>query len=49
MGRPRRRFANEFEEARVFVGDKAIELSNKLSLTYPIDHGHIEDWVDVSN
>lgn len=32
-----------------FVGEEAIANRHHLSFTYPIDHGHIDNWVDVSS
>lgn len=48
VGRPRRRFASQFDGSPVFVGDDAIAQRYQLTFNYPIDHGHIEDWLDVS-
>lgn len=56
VGRPRRRFIDLYtkdapegipEEGTVFVGEEAIANRHHLSFTYPIDHGHIDNWVDM--
>ncbi|PFH37538.1 actin like protein ALP1 [Besnoitia besnoiti] len=54
VGRPRRRFAELYAKgdgadgsSAVFVGEEAIANRHHLSFTYPIDHGHIDNWVDM--
>ncbi|KEP60063.1 UNVERIFIED_CONTAM: actin like protein ALP1 [Hammondia hammondi] len=54
VGRPRRRFVDLYaakgdgdSSGAVFVGEEAIANRHHLSFTYPIDHGHIDNWVDM--
>eukprot|EP01071_Lankesteria_metandrocarpae_P000898 Lankesteria_metandrocarpae@DN1127_c0_g1_i1.p1 len=47
VGRPRRRYADLYEGEPAFVGDEAINRRHQLSFTYPIDHGHIDDWLEM--
>eukprot|EP00918_Siedleckia_nematoides_P058546 GHVU01127795.1.p1 GENE.GHVU01127795.1~~GHVU01127795.1.p1 ORF type:complete len:251 (+),score=60.45 GHVU01127795.1:401-1153(+) len=47
VGRPRRRYANDEEGNPAFVGADAIAQRHQLSFTYPIDHGHVSDWLEV--
>ncbi|KAL8434177.1 hypothetical protein ACSSS7_003317 [Eimeria intestinalis] len=48
VGVPRRRFQEQYREKplkeRVFVGEQAIANRQHLTITNPIDHGHIDDW-----
>ncbi|KAH8741181.1 actin [Cryptosporidium ryanae] len=45
VGQYRSRYVPEDEDNNpVFVGEEAIAQRKKLSLTFPIDHGHIDDW-----
>lgn len=47
VGRPRKRFVDDFEGSPLLVADDAISMRHRLSFVYPVDHGHIEDWVEV--
>lgn len=47
VGRPRRRYVQQFSGNPAFVGDDAIRLRHQLAFTHPVDHGHIEDWMDL--
>ncbi|KAL8432280.1 hypothetical protein Efla_000864 [Eimeria flavescens] len=48
VGVPRRRFHDQYKDKplkeRVFVGEQAIANRQHLTITSPIDHGHIDDW-----
>ncbi|EZG56712.1 actin [Gregarina niphandrodes] len=44
VGKPRRRFVEQYRGYPVFCGEEAVECRDKLSLFSPIDHGHIKDW-----
>lgn len=48
VGIPRRRFQEQYKDKpikeRVFVGEQAIANREHLTITNPIDHGHIDDW-----
>lgn len=51
VGVPRRRFQDQYKDKpikeRVFVGEQAIANRHHLTITNPIDHGHIDDWEEV--
>ncbi|CDJ70047.1 GM21720, related, partial [Eimeria necatrix] len=48
VGFPRRRFEGLFKDKTlkesIFVGEAAVENRQHLTITNPIDHGHIDDW-----
>eukprot|EP01055_Gregarina_sp_Pseudo9_P004714 Gregarina_sp_Pseudo_9__4713@NODE_490_length_2718_cov_20_892870_g462_i0_p2_GENE_NODE_490_length_2718_cov_20_892870_g462_i0NODE_490_length_2718_cov_20_892870_g462_i0_p2_ORF_typecomplete_len377_score53_91Actin/PF00022_19/3_4e91MreB_Mbl/PF06723_13/9e10PilM_2/PF11104_8/79PilM_2/PF11104_8/0_2_NODE_490_length_2718_cov_20_892870_g462_i015502680 len=44
VGKPRRRFAQQYIGSPCFTGEEAVRARKHLSFFYPIDHGHIEDW-----
>lgn len=47
IGRPRRRFTYQFQENQTFAGDEAVAYRHQLSFSNPINHGHIEDWIEL--
>eukprot|EP00382_Lankesteria_abbotti_P001695 CAMPEP_0113856596 /NCGR_PEP_ID=MMETSP0372-20130328/9353_1 /TAXON_ID=340204 /ORGANISM="Lankesteria abbotti" /LENGTH=385 /DNA_ID=CAMNT_0000831673 /DNA_START=98 /DNA_END=1255 /DNA_ORIENTATION=+ /assembly_acc=CAM_ASM_000359 len=47
VGRPRRRYSSKYDGEPAFVGDDAISRRHELSFTYPIDHGHVDDWLEI--
>lgn len=47
VGRPRRRYEELYAGQPPFVGEQAIANRNHLSFTHPIDHGHIDDWMEM--
>jgi len=47
VGRPRRRYSEYFEGNPAFVGEEAISQRHQLSFSYPVDHGHVEDWLEM--
>lgn len=49
VGRPRRRFVDQFKGSPFFVADDAICSRHSLSFSYPVDHGHVEDWLDLEH
>lgn len=49
VARPRRRYAAQYEGSPAFVGDDAINQRHQLSFSYPVDHGHIDDWEDLES
>jgi hypothetical protein len=38
---------NSNEEIPYFIADELLENISQLSLSYPVDHGHIEEWEQV--
>jgi len=47
VGRPRRRYMEHFEGRPAFIGEEAIVQRHQLSFSYPIDHGHVDDWLEM--
>jgi len=45
VGKPRRRFVHFYPPECSYVGDEVMQHKHHLSLTYPIDHGHIDEWL----
>ena len=38
---------NKTKEEKIIIGLSAIENRHQLTITNPIDHGHIDDWEQV--
>lgn len=53
VGRPRRRFEEMYSSKdprdRIFVGEEAIANRQHLTFANPIDHGHIDNWIEVTH
>eukprot|EP00922_Rhytidocystis_sp_ex-Travisia-forbesii_P020103 GHVS01029637.1.p1 GENE.GHVS01029637.1~~GHVS01029637.1.p1 ORF type:complete len:441 (+),score=56.83 GHVS01029637.1:40-1323(+) len=46
VGRPRRRFV-ELYGGQPLVGEEAMAERHHMSFSHPIDHGHIDDWIEM--
>eukprot|EP00921_Rhytidocystis_pertsovi_P013926 GHVQ01022647.1.p1 GENE.GHVQ01022647.1~~GHVQ01022647.1.p1 ORF type:complete len:414 (+),score=57.34 GHVQ01022647.1:151-1392(+) len=46
VGRPRRRFVDLYDGTPL-IGDEAMAQRHHMSFSHPIDHGHIDDWIDM--
>eukprot|EP00920_Eleutheroschizon_duboscqi_P035477 GHVT01085731.1.p1 GENE.GHVT01085731.1~~GHVT01085731.1.p1 ORF type:complete len:384 (-),score=102.88 GHVT01085731.1:868-1890(-) len=49
VGRPRRRFEEEYAGLGPFIGFEAMNNRQHLSFTHPIDHGHVDDWMEMED
>ncbi|KAF8822660.1 actin like protein ALP1 [Cardiosporidium cionae] len=47
VGQPRKRYEHLVGGKILHVGPDALAGMSQLSLTYPIDHGHIDDWLEI--
>ena len=49
VGRPRRRYAHLYPGEPSFVGMDGVRLRNHISFAHPVDHGHVDDWLDMED
>lgn len=49
IGRPRRRYTSLYPGNPSFVGMDGVKLRQHLSFYHPVDHGHVDDWLDMED
>eukprot|EP00923_Selenidium_pygospionis_P025224 GHVN01044433.1.p1 GENE.GHVN01044433.1~~GHVN01044433.1.p1 ORF type:complete len:429 (+),score=84.92 GHVN01044433.1:367-1653(+) len=47
VGHPRPRYATYYDGSPHFVGHEAVEERSRLSFTHPVDHGHVDDMLEI--